>query len=294
MRFRSWMQIIPVLLCAGTLPSCLPSLSQSTHGTPIAARTFTPVVPPAPNMQVPADGIPSYQGSTAILTSGDPQVADRGLPPPVKDVAAMRPPETLSAAITQVSANTIDSADSGQISTQRKNGEIVPRPLTQEEMRLRQAAKPLEPSREQLISVANEAARPVDPPLVALLRNFFENRPAEVESLLKRYDRKSQELIMSMLPLWDIVNKGGIEKASPKEVTMVVAETERISAALAPHAKLEIDKLCFCSVVQDFAHCAPRLTRPRRVRERQAFARAASGPDGVRLLSITAAARTLR
>ena len=124
-------------------------------------------------------------------------------------------------------------------------------------MRLRQAAKPLEPSREQLISVANEAARPVDPPLVALLRNFFENRPAEVESLLRRYDRKSQELIMSMLPLWDIVNKGGIEKASPKEVAMVVAETERISAALAPHAKLEIDKLCFCSVVQDFGFYTP-------------------------------------
>src|SRR5262249_399799 len=60
----------------------------------------------------------------------------------------------------------------------------------------------------------------------------------------------SQDLLLCMLPLAARVSEGGLNKATPREMSNTVAELNRVSDTLASRAELLIDKMCFCRLIE--------------------------------------------
>jgi hypothetical protein len=93
---------------------------------------------------------------------------------------------------------------------------------------------------------------PPDPPLVAALRALMEKRPAEALDLLKGYERASQELLLSLLPLAVRLTEGGLQQPNPGELAAVLEQLRALERPLAERAALGIDKMCLCRRIESY------------------------------------------
>jgi hypothetical protein len=93
---------------------------------------------------------------------------------------------------------------------------------------------------------------PVDPPLVAALRALMEKRPEEALDLLKGYEKASQELLLSLLPLAVRLTEGGLQQPNPGELAAVLEQLRAVERPLAERAALGIDKLCLCRKIESY------------------------------------------
>jgi hypothetical protein len=92
----------------------------------------------------------------------------------------------------------------------------------------------------------------VDPPLVAALRALIEKRPAEALDLLKGYEKASQELLLSLLPLAVRLTEGGLQQPNPGELAAVLEQIRALERPLAERAALGIDKMCLCRKIESY------------------------------------------
>jgi hypothetical protein len=125
--------------------------------------------------------------------------------------------------------------------------ELLPLPPTMPEAlaaeRSRQQVTVMQPT----LAPAEPGNKPApDPPLVWAMRCFMDKRPVEAMEALKRYDKTSQDLLLCMLPLAARLSEGGLQKATPRDMSNIVSELNRVADTLAPRAELVIDKMCFC------------------------------------------------
>jgi hypothetical protein len=98
---------------------------------------------------------------------------------------------------------------------------------------------------------------PPEAPLVAALRCVLEKHPAEAVSLLQRYDKADQELLLALLPLAARIGEGELERISPEEMAAILDRLHALILALRPRAALTLDKTCFCRQIDNFGRYEP-------------------------------------
>lgn len=99
---------------------------------------------------------------------------------------------------------------------------------------------------------AVQPAKAEDPPLVAALRCFLDKRPAEALTILERFDKANQELLLCLLPLSARLTEESLDRASPKQIAVVVDQLNTLAVPLRCRAELAIDKMCFCGRIETF------------------------------------------
>ena len=92
----------------------------------------------------------------------------------------------------------------------------------------------------------------VEDPLVSALRCYLNKRPDEALTLLKRYDKSTQELLLLLLPLVARVAEGGTQANNPQEIKVVVDQMEDVTSNLRTRAPFSAEDMSCCSNVEKF------------------------------------------
>jgi hypothetical protein len=95
-----------------------------------------------------------------------------------------------------------------------------------------------------------------DPPLVAALRAFLDNRPDLARKHLEALDGPNQELMLQLIPAIVGASRANLTQPST-EVGDLSRQLEAPVAALSAKAPLAIEKACFCRAVRNFARYEP-------------------------------------
>jgi hypothetical protein len=90
----------------------------------------------------------------------------------------------------------------------------------------------------------SKAKPPDDPPLLAALRCILNKQPAV--PFLAGYDKSTQELLLSLLPLAARVSEGGWERCDAREASALLNVTKRVEVPLRLRAPLRIKQMRFC------------------------------------------------
>jgi hypothetical protein len=135
--------------------------------------------------------------------------------------------------------------------------ELIPEPHRPE--KLAAAVRPFPPpEREPGESHPDLKTKPPeDPPLVQAMRFFLDKQPAEAIALLERYDKPSQDLLISLLPLAVRLTEKDWQRNDPREVGVVLDQLDRLAAPLHRRAPLRIKQMCLCSRVEGFGKYQP-------------------------------------
>lgn len=97
-----------------------------------------------------------------------------------------------------------------------------------------------------------------DAPLVTALRALLEKHPPEeAVALLQTYDPGQQKLLSDLLALAASLADGGLTRARPSDVAALLDRLEALEQALRPRAALVMEKLCFCSAIDNFGLYVP-------------------------------------
>jgi hypothetical protein len=114
-------------------------------------------------------------------------------------------------------------------------------------------------------------------PLVLALRSLLDKRPPE-EALapLDSYDPEERELLGDVLRLAAEVGERDLGRATPRQVAAALDHLEALEGALRPRAALVLDKLCFCSAIDNFGLYSP-------LEDGHAFRAAGPGNPGERV-----------
>jgi hypothetical protein len=99
--------------------------------------------------------------------------------------------------------------------------------------------------------------QPPEEPLLAALRCYLNRRPAEALTLLARYDKLNQEMLLALLPLAAGLTEANLEKARPDHRAAVLAQLESLEEPLRARAPLVLDKICFCKSITGFGVYEP-------------------------------------
>ncbi len=95
-----------------------------------------------------------------------------------------------------------------------------------------------------------------DPPLVAALRAFLDDRPDLARKHLEALDGPNQELMLQLIPALVGASRANLTRPST-EVGDLARQLEAPAAALAARAPLGIERACFCRSVKNFARYEP-------------------------------------
>jgi hypothetical protein len=173
--------------------------------------------------------------------------------------------------------------------------DLPPQPRPAQELTASSAdrRRPVEPpvsagEEEGAVSPASfpEGQPATEAPLVAALRCCLSNRPAEAMSWLERYDKRSQDLLLCLLPLAARLAEVDLPHASPQEVAAILAQLHSAMAPLRLRAALSISKMALCRHIEKFgsyepfpSHYAFRPNEPVHLyAELQNFSSEAQGP----------------
>jgi hypothetical protein len=130
----------------------------------------------------------------------------------------------------------------------------------QQELSEPREGPPPSPPREppaEIKLVATTPSRP-DAPLVAALRSIVEKHPSDdAIACLEGYDACDRELLHDVLRLAVRLGDRDLGRATPKEVAAMLTRLESLERALRPRAALAMDKLCFCSDIDNFGIFTP-------------------------------------
>ena len=85
----------------------------------------------------------------------------------------------------------------------------------------------------------------------------MEKHPADAAALLQRYDKANQDLLFCLMPLVARLGEGGLDHASPQEVTLVMEQLSSATVPLRPRAALVLDRMCYCQRIDKFGVFEP-------------------------------------
>jgi hypothetical protein len=119
-------------------------------------------------------------------------------------------------------------------------------------------AQPSEPPTPEMRLRPPPPAKP-EAPLVVALREVLEQQPADdaLEEHLKHHDAETRKLLVSMLRSAARLEKGDVDQASARDVTRLVDQLNALTVSLRSRALLALDKMCFCSRIENFGQFKP-------------------------------------
>jgi hypothetical protein len=112
----------------------------------------------------------------------------------------------------------------------------------------------------QLTEPPSSAPVLADPPLVAAVRAYLDNRPDLALEHLRALDKPNQELMLQLIPAFVQAARMNLAQPSSVDVGMLVAQLEAPNsplAALAAKAPLFVDKAMFCRDIRGFGRYTP-------------------------------------
>ena len=177
-------------------------------------------------------------------------------PPPKRDFASLpsRPGEV-------VRANPVAPVPADLPATVSRRpapeADVVPEPPDDPPVpvaAVRAEAKPL-----PLPTLTPQTAGAVEPPLVAALRAYVENRPYDALRHLDGLDRANQELAIQLLPQFARLAHLNLGAADAPEAGVMADQLRAAADRLAARGPLRVEKLVFCrSPVDGFGRYTPR------------------------------------
>jgi len=93
---------------------------------------------------------------------------------------------------------------------------------------------------------------PVDPPLIAALRAYLNDKPEAAAEALKSFDRVNRELLHQLLPASVRAGQLNFAKAGPTDVGALAAQLETPLQSLSPKVPLSMTKTLFCTEISGF------------------------------------------
>lgn len=102
-----------------------------------------------------------------------------------------------------------------------------------------------------------QPAPPPDPPFVAAVREYANDRPDRAVEHLKALEPVNQELLLQLIPVVVRAGQAPLSKASPHDVGVMAAELESAHASLANKIPLFVEKACFCRDVKNYGRYVP-------------------------------------
>lgn len=97
----------------------------------------------------------------------------------------------------------------------------------------------------------------VEPPLLAAVRAYAENRPEQAIEIIRRMDRGQQDFVLAVLP---ILARGATADLAndPSTAAALVDQLRAAASRLEPLAALRIDRVAVCDNVDGFGRFTPR------------------------------------
>jgi hypothetical protein len=96
-----------------------------------------------------------------------------------------------------------------------------------------------------------------DPPLLAAVRAYLENRPDQAIEHLKDLSKPNQELVLAVLPALVRGAQIDLARSDPQDVGALVDQLQGAADRLEDRAPLRIDKMLFCKQVRGFGRYDP-------------------------------------
>jgi len=96
-----------------------------------------------------------------------------------------------------------------------------------------------------------------EPPLLATLRAYLENRPDDAIKLLQSLDRGNQDFALALLPVLVRGTQMNLANANPEEVAVLVDQLHAVAGRLEPKAALRVEKVAFCRRMSGFGRYEP-------------------------------------
>lgn len=112
----------------------------------------------------------------------------------------------------------------------------------------------------QLTAPPSPAPIIADPPLVAAVRAYLDNRPDLALEHLRALDKPNQELMLQLIPAFVDASRMNLAQPSAVEVSLLMARLEAPDsplAALAGKAQLLASKAVFCRDIRGFGRYTP-------------------------------------
>ena len=100
----------------------------------------------------------------------------------------------------------------------------------------------------------------VDPPLVAAVRAYLDNRPDLALEHLRALDKPNQELMLQLIPAFVDASRMNVAQPSAVEVGLLMARLDAPNSpltTLAAKAQLFVDKAVFCRDIRGFGRYTP-------------------------------------
>ena len=128
-----------------------------------------------------------------------------------------------------------------------------------------------------------------DPPLLAAVRAYAENRPNDAIECLRDLDRPNREFALAVLPLLVRGSQLNLAAPEPHDAAVMAEQFSAIAASLEKKAALRVDKVAFCRKATSFGRYEPwpeaQPYRPNDlailyVEMRHVGSEPANGPDG--------------
>jgi hypothetical protein len=199
------------------------------------------------------------QPSTITGNTRADQVTDVN-PSEPKSPYAVRPTETSIAAHSPPAEPTKPAADQ---EIKRTSQPVIEKPGSPEE--------PFEPAPPQIlppigppkqfselpISIRSAAKEPEESPLVSALRFVLSKKASEAFDSLQAYDKPTQEILLALLPLAARLSEGGLDKASPQEIAVIVEQQDRLANLLRGRTALSLERACFARRIDGFGQYDP-------------------------------------
>jgi hypothetical protein len=119
------------------------------------------------------------------------------------------------------------------------------------------------PSGPQIVQITPKPARdpstqesqsnyPKESPLLAFMRLYLNNHPAEAIAQLGAYDKTRQDLLLGLLSLAAGLTEGDPSKIDSQQVGVILNSLRGIAAPLLPKAPFTLNSACFCDVIRDY------------------------------------------
>ncbi len=93
-----------------------------------------------------------------------------------------------------------------------------------------------------------------DPSLTKAVSAFKADKKDELAEALKKYDAKTQEALLKLLPTLAKIYEGNLSGMSPSEVSSVLDQLKNLSLAMTPKAVLDANNVALCREVYNFGH----------------------------------------
>jgi hypothetical protein len=112
------------------------------------------------------------------------------------------------------------------------------------------------------ISIQSAAKEPEESPLVTALRFVLNKKASEAFDALQAYDKPTQEILLALLPLAARLSEGGLDKASPQEIAVILEQQDRLANLLRGRTALSLERACFARRIDGFGQYDPLPSPP--------------------------------